>query len=85
MITDGLNLPGSAGSNQEFWFNTFYRILLTLSFFKDKENGQDEIAEDTAEEALTCRLEWLDQAEDGGFAEGVVRIMVAVAHADVIL
>ena len=86
MITDGLNLYRDLRDlNQEFWFNTVYGNPLTLSFFKDKENGRDEIAEDTAEEALTCRLEWLDQAEDGGFAEGVVRIMVAVAHADVIL
>ena len=48
------------------------------------KNRQSE-TEDDFDEENTCRIEWLDMVEDGGFTEGVIRIMVAMAHTDVIL
>jgi len=82
LISDSLNLYRDIrDQNQEFWFKTIYGNPWTLSFFKKPE----EKAADDSDDGNTCRIEWIDMVEDGGFAEGVVRIMVAMAHADKIL
>ena len=78
LIFDSLNLYRDIrDQNQEFWFKTIYGNPWTLSFFKKPEETADNSNEDNA-----CRIEWLDKIEDGGFAEGVVRIMVAMANTD---
>jgi tellurite resistance protein len=57
---------------QEFWFKAIYGNPW-IDLFRSPD-------EDTKEEAAVCRPEWIDEIEKGGFAEGVVRIMVAAAH-----
>lgn len=83
LISDSLNMfRDIRDQNQEFWFKSMYGNPWTLSFF-DKPEGP--ATDDISIDDNTCRIEWLDMVEDGGFAEGVVRIMVAMAHADEIL
>ena len=59
---------------QELWFQSVYHNpWLQAWFCGSKDSGcakQDE-----------CRAEWLEDVAEGGFAEGVVRIMSALAHA----
>ena len=59
---------------QELWFQSVYHNpWLQAWFCGSKDSGcakQDE-----------CRAEWLEDVAKGGFAEGVVRIMSALAHA----
>ncbi|MBC2717186.1 MAG: DUF3141 domain-containing protein [Desulfobacteraceae bacterium] len=79
LISDSLNLYRDVrDQNQEFWFKAVYGNPWMLSFFK---KSAEKTADDTDKEN-TCLVEWLDMLEDGGFAEGVVRIMVAMAHTD---
>lgn len=66
--------------SQEFMFKTVYGNPWVLSFFKKPSPEQNE----NLIEAV-CRPEWLEKIDIGGFSEAVVRIMVAMAHADVIL
>jgi tellurite resistance protein len=82
LISDSLNMFRDVrDQNQELFFKSLYGNPWTLSLFgKRDDTVTDELPDDN-----TCRIEWLDMVEDGGFAEGVVRIMVAMAHADEIL
>ncbi len=82
LISDSLNLYRDArDQNQEFWFKSVYGNPWTLSFFS---KPTIDAAVDSDKEK-TRRIEWLDMAENGGFAEAVVRIMVAMTHTDEIL
>lgn len=79
MVSDGLNLFRDVrDQTQEFWFKALYGNPMLLATFQERRRITDQ--EDKDEN--TCRLEWLNAAETGGFAEGVVRIMVIMAHAD---
>ena len=83
LISDSLNMfRDIRDQNQEFWFKSMHGNPWTLSFF---EKPEDPATDDVSIDENTCRIEWLDMVEDGSFAEGVVRIMVAMANADEIL
>jgi len=60
--------------SQEFWFQSVYGNPLLQFWLKDRQA-------DTTEKKDTCRAEWLEEVNHGGFTEGVVRIMTALAHA----
>ncbi|MDA3898762.1 MAG: DUF3141 domain-containing protein [Desulfobacteraceae bacterium] len=83
LISDSLNMfRDLRDQNQEFWFKSMYGNPWTLSFF---EKPEDATTDDISIDDNTYLIEWLDMVEDGGFAEGVVRIMVAMAHVDEML
>ncbi|MFZ5569612.1 MAG: DUF3141 domain-containing protein [Thermodesulfobacteriota bacterium] len=79
MLSDGLNLYRDMRDQaQELWFKAVYGNPWMLVLFRDyksllSEGDRDENA---------CPAQWLEAGNVGGFAEGVVRIMVAMAHAD---
>jgi tellurite resistance protein len=76
MISDSLNwYRGVRDQTQEFWFKTVFGNPLVQAFFPEQED-------DIVEPDNTCKLDWLDAFDEGGFAEGVARIMVAMAHTD---
>ncbi len=79
MISDGFNLYRDVrDQTQEFWFKVIYGNPLMLGLFQEYKTFA--AVGDSDENA--CRAQWLEAGETGGFAEGVVRIMVAMAHAD---
>lgn len=79
-ISDTLNLYRDVrDQTQEFWFNALYGNPFILSLMPPAPPRA------VGESDNTCRVEWLDAVEEGGFVEGVVRIMIAMAHVDEIL
>jgi len=76
IISDSLNLYRDIrDQTQEFWFKSIYGNPWILSCFKEQPADKNE-KEDVCEER------WLEEIDKGGFAEGVVRIMLIIAHAD---
>ncbi len=74
-ITDSLNLyRDMRDQTQEFWFKTMYGNPWIQSFFKAVPENQEADA--------VCDPQWLEAVDKGGFAEGVVRIMLKMAHAE---
>ena len=59
---------------QELWFRSVFHNPWLHYWFKEKPS-------DAGSDQNTCREEWMEEIERGGFAEGVVRIMSALAHA----
>ena len=61
--------------SQELWFQSVYDNPWLQYWFKENPHnaspGQD-----------TCQADWMEEIDRGGFAEGVVRIMSALAQAD---
>ncbi len=79
MISDGLNLYRDIrDQSQEFWFKVLYGNPVLHFLLQERRRTLKE--EDMDEKV--CRIEWLDASEIGGFVEGIVRIMVLMAHAD---
>jgi hypothetical protein len=75
LISDNLDLFRHIRDlNQEFCFKAIYGNPWIQQVF------QKPVIDDETEVAIACRPEWIDEIEKGGFAEGVVRIMVAAAH-----
>lgn len=73
-ISDSLNLyRDMRDQSQEFWFKTLYGNQWIQSFFKP--------ALQIRNDENVCDPQWLEAADKGGFAEGVVRIMLKMAHA----
>jgi tellurite resistance protein len=74
-ITDSLNLyRDMRDQTQEFWFKALYGNPLVQSFFKPVSA--------VPEEENICDPQWLEAVDVGGFAEGIVRIMLKIAHAE---
>jgi hypothetical protein len=75
-VTDSLNMYRDLrDQTQEFWFKAIYGHPLMQAFFPEKEA-------EAMEPDNTCMPDWLEAYEEGGFPEGVARIMVAMAQAD---
>jgi hypothetical protein len=60
--------------SQELWFQSVWGNPWLQAWFQ----GEDR---DESSDQDTCRAEGLEEMERGGFAEGVVRILSALAHA----
>lgn len=74
-ITQSLNFYRDCRDRAiEFWFyaifdNPWLRAISAAGSMGEPTNRTD------------CRADWLDEIDRGGFAEGVLRIMIALAHA----
>ena len=74
-ISDTLDLVRDIRDlSQELWFQFVYGNPLLQYWFNGKK-GNTNTGKDT------CQGEWMEEMERGGFAEGIVRIMSALAHA----
>jgi len=76
IISDSLNMYRDIrDQTQEFWFKSIYGNRGMLSYLKEQaieEDGKEEV----------CEESWLKEIDKGGFTEGVVRIMLMMAHVD---
>jgi len=76
IISDSLNLYRDIrDQTQEFWFKSIFGNPWMLSYFKEQAADEDG-------KEYVCEESWLEEIDKGGFAEGVVRIMLLMAHAD---
>ena len=74
-ISDTLDLVRDIRDlSQELWFQSVYGNPWLQYWFNEKKGDAD-----TGQD--TCQGEWMEEMGHGGFAEGVVRIMSALAHA----
>jgi hypothetical protein len=74
-ISDTLDFMREARDlSQELWFQSVWGNPWLQAWFKGKK-------QDERTDPVTCQGEWMGEVERGGFAEGVVRIMSALAHA----
>jgi len=73
-ISEALDFVRNARDlGQELWFQSVYHNPWLQSWFC---GSMDKGCADPGE----CRAEWLEDAAKGGFAEGVVRMVSALAH-----
>ncbi len=74
-ISNTLDLVRDARDlSQELWFQSVFGNPWLKHWFNDEK------ADKSAEQG-SCKGEWLEEMERGGFAEGVVRMVSALAHA----
>ena len=74
-ISDALDFVRDARDlGQELWFQSVFGSPWLNHWFREKPAAEDA-------DPAACKAEWMTEIEHGGFAEGVVRIMSALAHA----
>jgi len=74
-ISDTLDFVRNARDlGQELWFQSVYHNPWLQSWFCGSQDKGCAAPDE-------CRAEWLEDAANGGFAEGVVRLVSALAHA----